>query len=100
MKYQVTVDEDLKELAIEYIEKRRSEMTTWESLLAEKNFPNLSSLGHKMKGVGESYGFSDLTRLGAELETAAKACDLAKVTQTVTAIKDYVLNVEIKFEAA
>ncbi len=100
MKYQVTVEEDLREMAAEYLEKRRAEMPEWEALAAAKDIPTLTSHGHRMKGVGESYGFPELTRLGSELEVAGKAGDAAKAAEIITKIKDYVMNVEILAGAA
>ena len=35
------------------------------------DWSELESLGHKLKGIGGSYGFNDLTILGADLELAA-----------------------------
>ena len=42
------------------------------ALLAASDFKSLAVLGHNLKGSGVSYGFSDLTRIGAALEQSAK----------------------------
>jgi len=43
-------------------------MLAW---LAASDFERLQSAGHNRKGTGASYGFTELTQLGASIEHSA-----------------------------
>lgn len=94
----IQVDPDLLELAEPYLAKRKEEITVLETLLKASDYPSIQSLAHKMKGVAASYGFEELSRLGAELEMEAKASNAAPMSQILGLIRDYLSRVEIQKE--
>ncbi len=54
--------------------------------LAGQNFPTIQKIGHDCKGIGTGYGFPQISKLGALIEQAAKAQDVAR---SETAIGDF-----------
>jgi DNA-binding response OmpR family regulator len=93
--YTATIDPDIKEMAMTYLEQRRQEVSLLKKYLEEKDFKNLNILGHKMRGVAESYGFAELTQYGGELELAAKASQDLEIKDIITKIELYLVNVKI-----
>lgn len=61
-------DEALKK----YVERRRKDLEQCLQSLASSDFPVLENVGHKMKGNGITFGFPELSDLGAALEEAAR----------------------------
>lgn len=92
------IDEDLKELAIEYLETRRQEVRILEESLSKNDLSTIATIAHKMKGVAESYGFPELTRLGSEMEQASKAQNHELTQKLLIEVKLYVITVELKFD--
>lgn len=94
----LVVDEDMKELAIEYLETRKQEIGALEESLSKNDLSTIATTAHKMKGVAESYGFPELTRLGSEMEKAAKAQSYELTQKILNEIKLYIFTVELKFD--
>jgi HPt (histidine-containing phosphotransfer) domain-containing protein len=63
--------------------------------LAVSDFWSLAALGHNLKGTGASYGFSELTRMGAALERSAKQTDVEAITTQLAELKNYLGQVEL-----
>lgn len=92
------VDPDLKDMAINYIALRKEELSVLKQNLIDKDFKNLTSLGHKMRGVAESYGFPELTQYGDELEKASKLSRETECAEIIRKIEHYLKHVKIKIE--
>src|SRR5471030_3333391 len=58
-----------------FLQNRRQDVVAMLEALERGDFPTVERLGHDMKGVGESYGFSAITDIGAGLEQAAASAD-------------------------
>ncbi len=91
----VRPDPDLADLVPAFMEQRRREAEALEDLVERSDLDALRRLGHNLKGSGAPYGFDGLSRLGGELEHAAKSGDMDAVRRIATALADYVQRVEI-----
>lgn len=89
----VRIPADLSDLAPGFLANRRADLARSAALRDSDDFDGLMRLGHGLKGVCASYGFSKLSTIGHELETAAKLEDLALVTSTIAAMDDYLSRV-------
>src|SRR5947207_11499178 len=69
--YKVTVAKDLEDLIPAFLRNRSKELETLKVALAAADFEQLRQLGHRMKGVGNSYGFAHVSVLGQEIEDGA-----------------------------
>jgi CheY-like chemotaxis protein len=83
----------LQELIPDYLAARRSEVAGMMALLAASDFDRLRVLGHNFKGNGTPYGFPELSKLGAELESAAKRADSPAIARHVADLDNYLTSV-------
>ncbi len=95
MAIEIKVPADLAELAREFLENRKTELALFERFLREKNFKEVARLAHNLKGNGACYGFPQLTKIGDQLEVAAKAGELNDCANLVRQIQDFVQNTKI-----
>jgi HPt (histidine-containing phosphotransfer) domain-containing protein len=94
----VKVDPDLKELIPGFMANRRKDIATLRDALAKGNVAQMQSTGHSLKGVGGGYGFAEMSTIGAEIETAAKAGNLEALRGLIDRYADYLERVEVVFE--
>jgi HPt (histidine-containing phosphotransfer) domain-containing protein len=68
----VTVAKDLEDLVPTFMKNRGKELETLAHALAAGDFDQMRQLGHRMKGVGNSYGFEKVSQLGKQVEDGAQ----------------------------
>ena len=66
--------------------------------LAAADFEQLRQLGHRMRGVGNSYGFERVSSLGKEIEEGAKSGDKDSLATHIAAYGDYLSKLQIAYE--
>ena len=96
--YKVTVARDLEDLIPVFMSNRRKELDTLRVALASADFDQLRQLGHRMKGVGYSYGFDHVSTLGKHIEEGARSGDRAALEARIGEYADYLAKVQIVFE--
>src|SRR6185436_5971836 len=96
--YAVTVDKDLEDLIPVFMSNRRKEVEALRAALAAGDFGQLSQLGHRMKGVGNSYGFEYVSTLGKQIEDDAHKADTAALEARIAEYGDYLSKVLISYE--
>ncbi|MEP6716098.1 MAG: response regulator [Terriglobia bacterium] len=92
---QVQVLPGLEDIVPGYLEARRAELPEMAHLLAASAFDRLARLSHNIKGTGGSYGFPELTRLGAALEMSAKRPDPGALSLHLNELKDYLGQIQL-----
>ena len=55
-----------------YLERRKQDLHVCTQALRIESFEAVESIGHKMKGNGTTFGFPELSAIGANLERSAK----------------------------
>lgn len=88
---------DLEPLIPRYLDRRNKEIEQFRALLTTGDFEALRIGGHSLKGSGGGYGFPDLSRIGAVIETAAKASDGSVIEAALAEYADYLQRVEVVF---
>jgi HPt (histidine-containing phosphotransfer) domain-containing protein len=96
--YTVTVARDLEDLIPAFMSNRHKELDTLRVALAAADFDQLRQLGHRMKGVGNSYGFAHVSTLGKHIEDGARSGDRAALEARIGEYADYLAKVQIVFE--
>ena len=71
-----------------YLENRAKDLETLRAALTRSDFETIGHLGHDMKGTGLSYGFGEITRIGSELEQAARVRDLDAASTATARLAD------------
>jgi CheY-like chemotaxis protein len=88
-------DPEIAPLIPEFIENRRADVTAFRDALRAGDYTRIQSSAHKMKGSGRGYGFSVVSRIGADLEVAAHRQETDKVTALIDELDAYLRNVHV-----
>jgi len=94
----VTVAKDLADLIPVFFKNRQKELEHLRAALAASDFAQLRQLGHRMKGVGNSYGFAKVSEIGKRIEDGAKGSDTASIDGCIGEYADYISKVQIVYE--
>ena len=94
----VVVAKDLEDLIPTFMTNRTKELETLRVALGAGDMEQLRQLGHRMKGVGNSYGFELISVLGKKIEDDAKVRNLAALEALITEYTDYLARVKIIYE--
>ena len=96
--YTAVVEKDLEDLIPVFMKNRMKEIDTLRTALGASDYGQLKQLGHRMKGVGSSYGFAPISDYGKEIEDAAAKADAAAVDGWIGTYADYLAKVKIVYE--
>lgn len=96
--YRVIVAKDLEDLIPVFMKNRHKEVDALRVALAAADFEQLRQLGHRMKGVGNSYGFAHVSTLGKSIEDGARSGDRASLQATISEYDQYLAKVQIAYE--
>jgi HPt (histidine-containing phosphotransfer) domain-containing protein len=94
----VTVAKDLADLIPVFFQNRHKELESLRSALAGADFEQLRHLGHRMKGVGASYGFTTVSEIGKRIEDGARSSDRAAIDACIAEYADYLSTVQVVYE--
>ena len=92
----VQAPEGLEELAPRYLHARRKELPELMALSEAANFERLKTLAHNLKGTGTSYGFPEVTEIGAEMEKSAQAQDQGTIQEQLLRLSSYLDRVRVR----
>ena len=96
--YTAVVAKDLEDLIPVFIKNRNKELESLRTALGAGDYDQLKQLGHRMKGVGNSYGFAPISDFGETIEKGAKIPDNAVVAGCIDAYAHYLANVKVVYE--
>jgi HPt (histidine-containing phosphotransfer) domain-containing protein len=96
--YKVKVAKDLEDLIPVFMKNRHKELESLRVALAAADFDQLRQLGHRMKGVGNSYGFERVSTIGGHIEDGARSGDRAALQASISEYQDYLSKVQIAYE--
>ena len=96
--YTAVVAKDLEDLIPVFIKNRAKEVESLRTALGAGDYDQLKALGHRMKGVGNSYGFAPISDFGKTIEDSAKSADKAAIGGCIDAYVDYLAKVQIVYE--
>lgn len=94
----VTIAKDLADLIPVFMQNRHKELETLRRALAEEDFEQLRQLGHRMKGVGHSYGFAQVSEIGQRIEDRARGSDRGAIDACIREYADYLSRVQVVYE--
>jgi HPt (histidine-containing phosphotransfer) domain-containing protein len=95
--FTVTVARDLEDLIPGFMKNRRSEIEALKVALNSGDYEQLRQLGHRMKGVGKSYGFSRISALGIQFEDGARDRDREMLAALILEYAEYLDRVTIEY---
>jgi HPt (histidine-containing phosphotransfer) domain-containing protein len=94
----VTVPKDLEDLIPVFMSNRKKELDALRVALAAADFEQLRQLGHRMRGVGNSYGFAQVSDFGKHVEDGARSGDRALLESTIARYNEFLSKVQITYE--
>ena len=94
----VTVAKDLADLIPVFFKNRQKEVDTLRTALAARDYDQLRHLGHRMKGVGNSYGFARVSEIGKRIEDGARTADNAAIDTCIGEYASYLSRVQVVYE--
>ena len=94
----VTVAKDLADLIPVFFKNRQKEVETLRAALAAGDYEQLRQLGHRMKGVGDSYGFAKVSEIGKRVEDGARSTDQTLIDACIGEYADYLSRVQVVYE--
>ncbi len=94
----VKIEEELRDLAPQFLENRRKEIPELWNALKQNDFKNLQRVGHRLKGSAGGYGFFHIYELAENMEAFAKENNFQGLVKIITELDAYVSQVEIIFE--
>lgn len=75
-----------------YLDRRGADLESITAALSERRFEVISNLGHQWKGNAENFGFPQLAHFGRNLESAADASDVNRITSLIGEVRVYVAD--------
>lgn len=94
----VKADIDLKEVTERFLAEVKTFAREIAQGIEEKDFEKVRGIGHKLKGVGGSFGFSFISEAGENIEQSAQTKDAAALKGHHQALFEYLNNLEVKYE--
>lgn len=94
----VAVPRQLEALIPRFLANRGTEPEALRAALAAGDFAKLSEIGHRMKGVGASYGFVRISSFGMQIENAARALDRAALACEIEAYAGHLQSVRVVYD--
>jgi len=94
----VTVAKDLADLIPVFFKNRQKELESLRSALVSNDFEQLRHVGHRMKGVGTSYGFTAISEIGKRIEDGARGSDRNAIDACIGEYADYLSKVQVVYE--
>lgn len=96
----VRIDAELLDLVRAYLANRIKDVQSIRTALEQHDFAAIVRIGHNLHGSGRTFGFEQLTTIGAALQRAADAAEDATILQLQAQLSDFISRVEVKTEEA
>lgn len=77
----------LNDHKIKYLNRRMIEIEELKESLLNEDYDVAISVGHRLKGNGETFGFSIISSLGIDMEKAALAKDKEKLSEIIKSLE-------------
>jgi hypothetical protein len=93
----VNVDGEIARLVPQFLANRAIDVDKLRAALSLSHFEAIRATGHGLKGVGTSYGFPDISRLGEAIEEAASRCDSGAIALLVADLDGYLARLDVRY---
>ena len=94
----VILSRRFEELIPGFIDNRRKELEELRGALDAGRYEQLGELGHRMRGIGSSYGFDRVSEFGGQIEERAAASDRAGLAACLAEYAEYLARVKVVYE--
>lgn len=73
------IDDEIQRRRPAFLDNRRKDLSRMQEALAQQDYEAIRTMGHRMKGLAGSYGFTEIGMVGQRLEQAAASRDRAAI---------------------
>ena len=80
--------EILKDQKLVYLTRRQTELVQLKQSLADNDFEYALTIGHRLKGHGETFGFPHISSIGVKMEKAAQDHNMDLLKETVASLDE------------
>lgn len=94
----IRIDPELEPIVPKYLTNRARDCESLREQSARGEFADARRLGHNMKGTGGGYGFQEISRLGACIETAAAAGEAGTLLALADELSQYLARIKPAYE--
>ena len=95
-KQRVLVKRTHAELIPRFMSDRRDDVAQLRRYVAARDMVAIQSVGHRLKGAGAGYGFTEISALGAEMEQTARQSHVDAIGPLVDRLEEYLNDVEVE----
>lgn len=92
----VRIDAEFLDLVRAYLANREKDVEAINAALQRRDFETIYRVGHNMQGSGRTFGFDELTVIGAELQRAVTAADTSEIARLEGRLRNFVSRVELE----
>jgi len=97
LEHYAVVERSIGDLIPTFLNNRQREVESLRRALVMGDFELVRRLGHRMRGVGSSYGFEYVSLLGQRLEQCSRERDADLLGELVSEYADYLSTVRIEY---
>ena len=90
LNYLVEIPEGFEEASRNYLAAKRKEVSDLLQLSRDQDLNELALFGHNLKGTAASFGFPELSNLGAAIEGAAMESNTVVLADQLSQVNEYV----------
>lgn len=94
---ELMIDHDLSDLIPDYLRKRAEEVQIMKKQLEAGDFKGLTAIAHKLRGSAGSYGFSELSFIGKEVEDKSYLEDSVSIHRALIQYEYYLSRIKINY---
>ncbi|MCK4806913.1 MAG: response regulator, partial [Candidatus Aegiribacteria sp.] len=91
----IKANPELIEMIPGYITHRYEDIKKLNTLLTKRQYRDIERCGHSMKGSGSSYGFDEISKIGAFIEKAGHSESIRRIEEGIEKLEQYLDNLEI-----
>lgn len=93
----INVNPKIKDLIPDYLNNRKRNVTTIRMCLKNSDFKTIETIGHRMRGLGRTYGFAGISDIGTSIEKAALNEDKAAIEEMCKHLLAYLDNIDLQY---
>lgn len=93
----VYIEPDFAEFIPEFFEDIRQDIQVMIEALQQRDFQEISRLGHSLKGAGGGYGFNTISDIARSLEAAAKEGRSEEITLWINKLRTFIDEVRVVY---
>ena len=90
------MDPFARKLMAQYLQRRERDLDSLAASLRQSDFQSIREIAHKMYGSGSTYGLDEVSRIGGELENAAKSGSRDQVERVIDQLRSYLHDLNIR----